>query len=211
MADKNSKKKFTNKDLLVSAEVLSKIGPSAAKNIVDNRYKIKEGASERSKQNAYSKRNPSAVHQFEHGCDLLQYSIVVKPYIFKKFNIKHSIELDILLYMYPIQFFTRADFNALPVRMYNYQFVTLVELGHFEKCVDNRTRSRVLWRLSDNAMKIVKEYYLYLSGEMKLTPNGPSNPFRSKEKIKADKMRERIMMKLRSQAERNPERFNKYY
>jgi hypothetical protein len=211
MSDKKRKKNFTSKDLLVTGEVLSKLGPATSKNIVKSRYKVSESVAPRSKENAYSKYNPAAKLSFEHGCDLLQYSIVVKPYIYKKFNLKHPIELDILLYLYPIQFFTRSDFALLPVAMYNYNFITLIDMGYLEKCVDHRIRKDVVWRLSDLSMKIVKEYYLYLSGEMKLAPNTPANPFRSKEKVKADTMRERIMMKLRAQAERNPGRFNKYY
>ena len=190
---------------------MKKIGPKAQENFKENKWDLVPSASERSKMEAYSRNNIDGKYIFEHGCDLLEYSIVVKPYIYKKFNIKHSIELDILLYLYPKQYFTRSDFNLLPAVMYNYTFKYLIELGHFEKCVDNRVQTKIVWRLSENAMKIVREYYLYLSGERVISPSKELNPFKDKDAAKVDEMRERLMLKLRAQSERNPERFRKYY
>lgn len=194
---------------LSDKEALEKIGPEAAKNIVKNKWSIGNSSSERSMSNAYSYHGPKKRILFDHSCDFLQYSIAVKPYIYKKYNIKHSIELDILLFMYPIQFFTRDDFNLLPVRMYNYQFKTLMELGYFERLVDHRKKNLSVYGLTDHAKKIVTEYYMYLSGERVINPK--NNVFRSRVEVKADKMRERLMLKLRAQADRNPYRFKKYY
>lgn len=211
MEPKKKKKRTNHKKILVKKEIVSKIGPNTLKNIKENNYKIIESSTATSKANAYSVKNPVAKFNFNNDCDLLEYSIVVKPFIYKRYHIKHPIELDILCYLYPKQFFTRSDFTLLPAQMYNYQFKTLIELGYIEKCVDNRVNFRVIWRLTEFAMKIVKDYYLLLSGERTINLQKSMNPFNNEDNVKADKIRERIMLKLKSQSEKHPERFKKYY
>lgn len=153
----------------------------------------------------YDKRKKSHVDYFQTGYDMMQFNIVVRPYLMKKHNIKKSIELDILLYLFPIQFFVMSDFKELPTTKHEYTVSKLIELGYVEVLVP--VKKREIYTLTDYAERIVKDYYMYLSGEKTIYENARSNPFKGKDVAKVDRVREKLMIKLKKQSERNPEKF----
>lgn len=157
----------------------------------------------------YSRNNPKHKLTFHYGCDLLQYNIVVRPFIMKKYRLEHYLELDVLLYLFPIEYFTRADFKYLPTTKHHYSIQKLIDLNHIEMCVKGKN-SKDVFRLSMRAVNIVREYYAYLSGEKVLNENSYLNPFKAKKQTEQNMLREKIMLKLKKQVERNPERFKKY-
>lgn len=86
----------------------------------------------------------------------------------------------------------------------------LIELGHVVVCVRNKKTTHTLYTLSKNSIKMVMEYYEYLSGEKTLDKdNKLKNPFKRKDATKVDKLREKIMLKLKNQSEKKPSLFRR--
>lgn len=147
---------------------------------------------------------------FFEGYDLLQYLIVVEPYILKKFSIKEPLELKALLYVFPMQYFTIGDFKILKIlRHHNITLKGLVESGYFKIAVKFPVVNKSIYTLTDRSVKIVRDYYSYLSGEKVIYPNSNLNPFRNEESAKVDLEREKVMEKLKHQAEKNPSKFRR--
>lgn len=158
----------------------------------------------------YSKNKLKMKLCFFEGYDLLQYLIVVEPYILKKHSIKEALELKALLYVFPMQYFTIGDFKILKIlRHHNITLKGLVESGYFKIAVKFPVVNKSIYTLTDRSVKIVRDYYSYLSGEKVIYPNSNLNPFRNEESAKVDLEREKVMEKLKHQAEKNPSKFRK--
>ena len=190
-------------------QVLEMLSDKTRKNLKYHGAKISVRASKDSNSRKYSRKKPNNVLYFNNGYDLLQYNIVVRPYIMKKFKIEKSLELDVLLYLFPFQYFTMKDFRLLLTSNYNYGLKTMIELGYVELCIEKYNDGAKVYTLSEHAVKIVKEYYQYLSGEKTLNPDSYTNPFRDVEAKKIDKTREKVMLKLKKQSENFPSLFKK--
>lgn len=162
---------------------------------------------------AYTKENPKNKLWYEKGYDFLQYNIVVKDYILKRYNIKKEIELDILLYLMPFQFFAREDFMVLPIRSRGYNLKKLMKLEYIEIKIEKTSirGTAHIYALTSHAKIIVKDYYSYLSGEKVLKPDCYTNPFRGKEAKKVDREREKLMLRLSSQIQNQPKKFKKSF
>lgn len=191
---------------LSASVALEELSDTTRNFLIHNKTKVQKGTNENLKKK-YSRKNPKAIYSFVNGFDLLQYSIVVKPYIYKRYNIKSPIELDALLYLFPIQFFCMEDFKYIPLKQENIHLKTMIDMGYLELCVKNVDNARNIYTLTDHAINIVKDYYRYLSGEKTIIPGSYKNPFRGKDAKKVDQLRERVMMRLKSQAESNPSKF----
>lgn len=190
------------------AEILDLIGPDTRKKLVSNRAKLTETYTTKRKKK-YSKKDPLIVMYFHQGYDLLQHNIVIRPFILKKYNIKNSIELDVLLYLFPIQFFTIADFKMLPLKQHNVYLKTLLELGYADLCVKKVEFAGNIYKLTDHAIRIVKDYYACLSGEKQVGTSITSNPFLDPKAAKIDKLRQKLLDKLKKQSETSPSKFRK--
>lgn len=171
--------------------------------------KISVRAYKDSNSRKYSRKKPKNVLYFNNGYDLLQYNIVVRPYIMKKYNIEKQIELDVLLYLFPLQYFTMKDFRVLLTSYHNYGLKTMIEMGYVELCIERRNHGAKVYTLTEHAVKIVKDYYRYLSGEKTINPDSYTNPFKGPEARKIDKAREKVMLKLKRQSENFPSLFRK--
>lgn len=157
----------------------------------------------------YNLGNPKHKLLLEQGCDLLQYNIVVRPFILRKYNIKEPKFLDLLLYLYPIQFFSTKDFKVLPMYQFSISFKNLIEEGYVHILVKKQVSSGHIYALTELAKDIVKDYYAYLSGEKVIVNNSLYNPFAGEDSTKADQMRMKVMEKLKHQSEKNPSHFRK--
>ncbi len=156
----------------------------------------------------YSRRDKAQNLIFTAGRDLLQFNIVVRPYILRKYRIKKDVELDVLLYLFPIQYFTIKDFKALPIRSMGYYLNTLMDLDYIEVAVHHRNNaSSNIYQLTDRAQKIVKEYYQYLGGEKTVNPNSYTNPFNDPEATKADNERNKLLTKMMRQTKTQPKKY----
>jgi len=160
----------------------------------------------------YSKKDRKQKLIFTAGRDLMQYNIVVRPYILRKYRIEKDMELDILLYLYPFQYFTINDFKVLPIFDYGYSLKYLKELGFIEIVVSHSNGGKAnIYGLSDRAKKAVKEYYEYLAGEKTVNPNGTTNPFANKEAFKVDKIRQKLLNKLTRQTKTQKKQYRKHF
>lgn len=188
-----------------------KLGPDTQKSFSETKTVLRKRGGPGRKPK-YTRSNPKHIAYFTEGMDLLQYNMVVRPFIKKKYNIDHDEYLDILLYLYPIQFFTKTEYKVLPVLQHHSKFTLkrLFEEGYVKKVVQTIEKSKTVFTLTDISHKIVKDYYSYLSGEKTITPdNYATNPFRGLKSAKIDKVRESLLEKLKYQAETKPSLFRK--
>ncbi len=197
----------TKKPIKSDASALEKIGPNTKTTLKNHKAVIRMNADPVNRQMKYSKSK--RMLWFKSGYDLLEYSIVVKPYIYKKYRMKSQFELDALLYLFPKQFFNQADFNLLGLKQYNISIKTMIESNYLEEAISRTKTAGSIYTLTDKSIKLVREYYEYLSGEKVLNAKSYTNPFRGAESAKVDKLRERVMLKLKHQSENYPDQFRK--
>jgi hypothetical protein len=187
-----------------------RIGPDAKRSMEKSKIFVKPKMGPKGKR--YTKDNPKHVQYFSEGHDLLQYNMVVRPFIKKKYNVDRDEYLDILFYLYPIQFFTKKDYSVLPITEYHSIFTInhLLEEGYIKKVVQTVKNTASIYTLSDMSHRIVEDYYDFLSGRKTITPdNYATNPFRGAGSAKIDKVREKLLEKLKHQAENYPSLFRK--
>jgi len=150
----------------------------------------------------FTKENKDCILWLETNYDLLQYNIIVRPYVTKIHKLDNIHLLDVLLYIFPVQFFTRKDFNALPIPYYHKNnFAQLLEKGYIE--IQINAGRNPIYTTSNKTKTIVKDYYLCLSGRKKIKQD---TSFKTTESRK----QERLLQKLKAEAKSNPERFKNF-
>jgi hypothetical protein len=188
------------------------ISPDTLKSIEANGLIIIKGSNEDEKRK-YSRKSKQQKTSFVTGYDLLQYNIVIKPYIIQKYHLKDVNELDVLLYLYPFQFFVRGDFAQLPTNTTGHSFKVLIELGlvvlRVKGAVHKKINQKNIYSLSDNSKAAVKSYYQFLSGERTLVDNSYAKPFFFQENTKVNAQRRALMLKLKQKSEHSPSIFTK--
>jgi predicted secreted protein len=187
--------------------ILERVSNETRKSLKINFVKVTTSTNPKFRKHKYSKENPKHIEYFYKGFDLLQYTIVVKPFILKKFNIEKPIILDVLLYLFPFQLFSANDFKLLPIQNINMHIKTLTNIGYIAPIVEEKYRGKKVFKLTDTAQKIVREYYMYLSGEKTISEGKYKNPFNYKDVTKVDKVREEVMLKLKRQSETRRSKF----
>lgn len=205
-----AKKKLDEK-VFVTKDAREVIGENTIDAFRKNRAELSKYSDPIGRITKYSKKNIRQREYFIQGFDLMQYNIVVRDYIVKRYRLKNTRELDILTYLFPIQYFTRKDFLVLPLRQWNVYLKNMIEDGHVILKVKKHKRSANIYGLSENAIWAVKDYYLYLSGEKTMKMISKLNPFRYPEQTKIDMERERVMLKLKKQSENFPNLFKNYH
>ena len=201
-----ARKKREYKILKEAKEVLS---PFMLKSLNGRRLGVGQTSNDMAKTK-YSRKASDHRLIFVTGFDLMQFTIVVKPFICKKHRIKTSLELEILLYLYPIQYFNIKDFKYLPVSQFSYNLKTLIDLGHLELLVQHKNGHQAnIYGLTDRAKRAVRDYYFYLSGEKTLKDKTYTAPFKNIKKSKIENQRKKVMMKLKRQSELQPSLFIK--
>ena len=149
-------------------------------------------------------RDNHKVH-FMEGYDLLQYNIVVKNFIMRTFQVESSVDLDVLLYLFPFQNFTVKDFKKIPLPK-GYTIKGLMSKAFVEIKIGTTAHgNKRLFGLTEYAANIVMDYYEYLCGHKTITPNTYKNPFRLCEQSKnIDKKREDLMVRMGRNAKNYP-------
>lgn len=157
----------------------------------------------------YSRRKKKQIISFVRGYDLLQYIIAVRPYIEKKHGID-QLTLEYLLYLFPIQYFTRKDYRLIPkYRDYYVSLNTLIEQGWIHLAIKRRASADV-FGFTEAGRACVQEFYQYLAGEKTISIKPiDSNPFADPDDKVLDNMRWELMLKMRGEAERRPSIFRK--
>jgi len=98
------------------------------------------------------------------GYDALQNLILVRNYIQKKHDISLS-ALEVLLYLYPKQFFTHSDYNEVPKQYFFRTVKRMCDLGYIKIHIKGTGTRRNLYTLSNIGKRVVYEFYELLSGE----------------------------------------------
>lgn len=196
----------------ITKEAKQVLSPETLEKVKKKKVNIVKSTHPNEAKAKYSKKDSRQKVIFTAGRDLMQYNIVVRPYILRKFRIEKDVELDVLLYLFPFQYFTARDFKALPITHMSYNLKTLKELNYIQVVVDHNTGlSGNIYGLTERAKKIVKEYYEYLSGEKTVNPNGYKNPFADKEAFKVDAQRQKVLDKLTHQTKTQKKQYRKHF
>lgn len=199
------KKKVKNSH--ISASLRNSLGPSTIETAKKEKVSITSGTNPDNFKKMFSRKKKERVLKFLEGYDLLQYSIVVRPYIFRRYKIENHLYFEAVLYLFPIQFFTLMDFNKMPLRSSNVYLRHMEEEGLVEKSVTGgKTR---IYTLTQRSVDMVREYYNLLSGRKVLKPDHYTNPFRGKDAYKADRQREKLMMDLKNKEISDPKGFKR--
>lgn len=198
-------KKIDNK----KNKALKSVGSIAKRTLIREKINIELNPNSPYKEMNYSRKSEKSILYFKNGYDLLQYSIVIKPYIYKKYNMKSPLDLDMLLYLFPIQFFSSVDFTQLPLRQHNITLKGSIEAGYIELAIVGSKGLGAVYTLSEKSVRIVRDYYEHLSGEKVLNPDSYTNPFKKKNAAHVDRTREKLMLKLKRQTEYQPSVFRK--
>jgi len=121
----------------------------------------------------YSKRNFLHVHQHY---DAFENFLVVRRYVQQRYNIS-IFAFEIMLYLYPKQYFTTRDFAAFPKPL---RFKRVQDLMKEDMCVRISVGKKItyddIFTLSKRCKSIVKEFYHCLSGEKKMPEEAWANP-----------------------------------
>ncbi|MGH2666059.1 hypothetical protein [Flavobacterium sp.] len=136
--------------------------------------------------------------QFYDGYDILQNLIVTRQYIQKRYEIDYHL-FELLLFLFPMQYFTREDYQIAP-RQFRYRGVKhLMELGHVVIAVSGENRGKHLYKLSRSAQEIVKHTYHCLSGEKKIPESYQVNPMAKNTANSLEKRSMDLIKKLNQQ------------
>jgi len=167
--------------------------PENAKLILLANPEIKLSFFERNKKSKYKRDQILLVDGF----DFLEYSLVVRPFIQKKYGIEVRL-LEMLLYLYPRQVFTHADYKEMPKPFSYSRLYSLRKTGLVVIFSEGKRSGGNLYCLSKQAKQIVTDYYKHLSGERKITENAEHNPLALTKKGKHNDKRMGLIEKMNS-------------
>lgn len=180
--------------------VKTRLGPHTRKVLSEKRLGVRK--KKHDNKSRFTSENKNCVLWLETNFDLLQYNLVVRPYVIKKHNLDNDGLLDVLTYLFPIQYFTRKDFLLLPVPKYvKNNFAQLIKKGYIE--IHTKGVKSTVYTTSKKTQTIVKEYYYYLSGRKKIkTTKSFKTPKEQKQ--------EDLLKQLKNQAKSNPDRYKNF-
>ena len=187
--------------------VLEQIGPDTKKALRKHHTRIKTDTFPM----AYSRKNPKHSLKFRTGYDLMRYSIVVRPFIVKLYKLESDLLLDILVYLFPIQYFTNKDYKLLPLYNTKFNLKQMVFKGYVDCAVEQSNFGSKVYCLSEKSIKVVVDYYKYMSGEKRIGKASSVNPFKDPEATRMDIKREKLMQSLKERFESQPHLFKNTY
>ncbi len=130
------------------------------------------------------------------GYDLLENFFVVRHYVCTKNKISLR-TLEILLKLYPMNYFTYHDYYELPK---NFQLVRadyLIKRGFMQEIKEkHKDRPESIFKLTTIAGNIVKDFYRYLSGEKPIPEHPDKNHMAKKGASEIDKLRFEFIKKM---------------
>lgn len=128
-------------------------------------------------------------------CDILEHFHIVKHYFRVVRKIKIEL-LEILLALYPKQFFTNKDYRFI-YKQFSYNRVeTLEKMGYIVLFSKDKNKLHGVYCLSVKAKHLVKDFYACLSGEKKMSEDYTINPIFGKEQSTMDKKKAKIITAL---------------
>lgn len=169
--------------------------PEGAKElVVKKRLVVIETGSPKARKRNYSKQKFLLAMD---GHDILQNLIVVRPYMIARYKIEFRL-LELLLYLFPMQYFTQDDYRIVP-KPFTYRSVKdLLRLEMIVIAVNGENRGKHLYALSRKAKEMVIHFYQVLSGEKRI-PENHQNPFAKQSANNHDKKRLELIKHLNQQ------------
>ena len=130
------------------------------------------------------------------GYDILENVFIVRHYVCQTEKMSFRV-LEMLLKMYPMNYFNYQDFYTLPK---NFQLVKadfFIKKGLLvEHKIKNKNRTESVFCLSAKARHIVENFYQYLSGEKKIPEQRRYNAMASPKATEIDKLRYSFIKKM---------------
>lgn len=187
-----AQKKYTRKSNPI---FLDRLPEGAQELILKKKLVLNKNTNGTAKIDKYTKQR---FIQFYEGYDFLQNLIVVRAYIQKRYKIDYHM-FELLLYLFPLQYFTREDYKLIP-RQFRYKNVQhLQNLGYVSIAISGENRDKHLYTLSRSASEIVKHTYHCLSGEKKIPEIYQRNPMARKTANTYEKKRMELIKVLNQQ------------
>lgn len=140
------------------------VGKEAFKSLKEQGVKFKPRNDKKSKANKYSKDRYLHIYR---GYNLLENSIVIRHYIQKRYSIDYNF-LEILLYLFPKQYFTSTDYGELPKQYTRRTMRSMLKSGYINIMQKGSNLNRHVYCLNRAGKEIVIHYYECLSGEKKV-------------------------------------------
>jgi hypothetical protein len=130
------------------------------------------------------------------GYDLLENLFVVRHYVCKTKKISLRI-LEILLKLYPMNYFTYKDYYELPKHFQLVRADYLIKAGLMVEIKEKqKDRTESIFKLSTKACNTVKDFYKYLSGEKQIPEEKRHNYMTRKDATEIDKLRFEFIKKM---------------
>jgi|JI9StandDraft_1071089.scaffolds.fasta_scaffold01710_16 hypothetical protein len=130
------------------------------------------------------------------GYDFLENFFVVRHYVCEKNKISLRV-LEMLLKLFPMNYFTYKDYYELPK---NFQLIRpdyLINKGLMQEIkVNDQVRAESVFKLTTVAGNIVKDFYKYLSGEKKIPEERKYNHMADPKASTIDKLRYEFIKKM---------------
>lgn len=136
---------------------------------------------------------PPKFLSLNEGYDILENLLVVRKYVSKKYGIDWKL-LEILLFLYPKNYFTWDDYYEMPKDFRYMRLSKLEQLGVARILSRERTLKGSLYTLTTKSRNIVTVFYEYLSGEKKIPEM--NNPLNLAEGTAIDKIRFNLIKKI---------------
>ncbi|MEN9655097.1 MAG: Cellulophaga phage phi46:3 [Bacteroidota bacterium] len=127
--------------------------------------------------------------------DILEHFHIVRHYFYKVKKIDLQL-LEILLALYPKQYFTQSDYKFIN-KQYTYNRIKkLMDLGYIVLFSKDPNKMHGVYCLSIKAKHIVQDFYMCLSGEKKMSEDYTINPIFSKNQSTMDRKKAYIIKTL---------------
>lgn len=143
---------------------LDKLPEDAKTVVVKRKLVVTETSSLKGMKRLYSKKRYIFC---EDGYDILQNLLIVRHYVCKKNDIPFNL-LELMLYLFPLNYFTHTDYGAIPKSFTFRTVATLLKQDVIVIAVSGENRGKHLYALSSKSKGIVKMFYQMLSGEKKI-------------------------------------------
>lgn len=173
---------------------LEKLPEDAKLLVTKKKLIVIETSSAKAKKKKYTKQRFLLCYD---GYDIMQNLIVVRPYIMKRYDIEFRL-LEVLLYLFPMQYFTQDDYRVVP-KPFTYRSVKdMMRLDMICISVNGENKGKHLYCLTRKAKEIVIHFYQCVSGEKKI-PETFVNPLTRKTATTHDKKRMEMIKILNRQ------------
>lgn len=110
----------------------------------------------------------------------LDYNLLENQYVVRKyFQKKHGItlrDLEILLYLFPKGYFSRADYKAYPLHFSNRRIQTFIGKGYVKIFQEGKNMNKHIYCLTQATKHKVQTYYKLLTGELPIPIISENNP-----------------------------------